>query len=145
MANIPRFSELPLRKDDPPYSAWGLYGDDDELGTLNRLSDDLVAKSAQEEIQTGARISLNWPLSAQSKPSFGRQAFHQQIMHKTPRIVNDDIWTSNTQSSSQWDGLRHFGYQKEQKFYNGVTLVFRSFPFPFPATFGCTRRVTRPY
>lgn len=28
----------------------------------------------------------------------------------------------NTQSSSQWDGLRHFGYQKEQVFYNGVTL-----------------------
>lgn len=24
--------------------------------------------------------------------------------------------------SSQWDGLRHFGYQKEAKFYNGVTL-----------------------
>lgn len=24
--------------------------------------------------------------------------------------------------SSQWDGLRHYGYQKERKFYNGVTL-----------------------
>lgn len=24
--------------------------------------------------------------------------------------------------SSQWDGFRHFGYQKEKKFYNGVTL-----------------------
>lgn len=36
--------------------------------------------------------------------------------------MNDDVWTFNTQSSSQWDGLRHFGYQKEQVFYNGVTL-----------------------
>jgi len=36
--------------------------------------------------------------------------------------VNDDVWTFNTQSSSQWDGLRHFGYQKEKVFYNGVTL-----------------------
>jgi hypothetical protein len=35
--------------------------------------------------------------------------------------VNDDVWTFNTQVSSQWDGLRHFGYQKEKVFYNGVT------------------------
>lgn len=27
----------------------------------------------------------------------------------------------NTQRSSQWDGLRHFAYQKEQLFYQGVT------------------------
>ncbi|KAL6718344.1 hypothetical protein ACLMJK_004433 [Lecanora helva] len=68
------------------------------------------------------RISLNWPLDAQSKPSFGRQAFHKIVYQKAPRIVNDDVWTLNTQSSSQWDGLRHFAYQKAQKFYNGVTL-----------------------
>jgi len=36
--------------------------------------------------------------------------------------VNDDVWTFNTQVSSQWDGLRHFAYQKEKKFYNGVTM-----------------------
>ena len=30
----PPFSALPLRKSDPPYSAWGLYGPNDELGTL---------------------------------------------------------------------------------------------------------------
>jgi hypothetical protein len=37
------------------YSAWCLYGDDDQLGTLNRLKDDLVVKTAREEIQTGTR------------------------------------------------------------------------------------------
>ena len=100
------------------YSAWGLYGDDDHLGTLNRLEDDLVAKTAREEIQTGTRyihlysgtrisslmyirVSLNWPLDAQSKPGFGRQAFHKNVYQKAPRIVNDDVWTLNTQSSSQ--------------------------------------------
>jgi hypothetical protein len=36
--------------------------------------------------------------------------------------VNDDVWTFNSQVSSQWDGLRHFAYQKEQKFYGGVTM-----------------------
>jgi len=32
----PAFNDLPLRKGDPPYSAWTLWGDDDELGTLVR-------------------------------------------------------------------------------------------------------------
>ena len=98
---LPRFSELPLEKGNPPYSAWGLYGKDDQLGTLNRLTDDLVLRTAREEIQTGVRISLNWAMDAQSKPGFGRQAFHKEIAHKAPRIVNDDVWTMNTQSSSQ--------------------------------------------
>jgi hypothetical protein len=28
----------------------------------------------------------------------------------------------NTQAGTQWDGLRHFSYLKEKKFYNGVTM-----------------------
>lgn len=52
---IPSFDSLPLRKGDPPYSAWGLYGDNDELGTLNRLTDERVLAAAQSEIRTGAR------------------------------------------------------------------------------------------
>lgn len=66
---------------------------------------------------------MNWPLDAQKdKPFFNRQVFHQNMYSKPPRCVNDDVWTFNTQSSSQWDGFRHFAYQKEARFYNGVTL-----------------------
>lgn len=69
------------------------------------------------------RISLNWPLDAQGDiPFFGRQVFHKHVYQKAPRIVHDDTWTFNTQSSSQWDGLRHFAYQKAERFYNNVTL-----------------------
>lgn len=69
-------------------------------------------------------MSLNWPLDAQGEESgfFQRKLFHQELFQKPPRIVNDDVWTFNSQVSSQWDGLRHFGYQKEAKFYGGVTL-----------------------
>ena len=52
---LPKFSDLPLRKNDPPHSAWGLYGLNDELGTLNRLTDELVAKVASQEIRSGVR------------------------------------------------------------------------------------------
>lgn len=52
---IPPFESLPLRKGDPPYSAWGLYGDNDELGTLNRQTDEIIAAAAKSEIKTGKR------------------------------------------------------------------------------------------
>ena len=52
---VPAFEDLPLRKSDPPYSAWGLYGEKDELGTLNRLTDERVAAAAKDEIKTGKR------------------------------------------------------------------------------------------
>lgn len=42
-------------------------------------------------------------------------------MKAPPRVVCDDTWSFNSQCSSQWDGLRHFGYQKERLFYNGTT------------------------
>ncbi|KAL8832235.1 MAG: hypothetical protein Q9170_004956 [Blastenia crenularia] len=122
--NRPAFKTLPLHAGDPPHSAWGIYGPDDQLGTLNRLTDELTAKAAREEIRTGLRqtVSLNWPLDAQKVPGFNRQAFRRNMFQKPPRIVNDDVWTFNTQSSTQWGGLRHFAYQKEKIFYNGVTL-----------------------
>ncbi|KAI1864853.1 uncharacterized protein JN550_008673 [Neoarthrinium moseri] len=120
---VPDFDDLPLRKTDPHHSAWGLYGDKDELGFLNRLTNDRVASAAKSEINTGQRISLNWPLNAQSrKPFFERAKFHQDMFTKPPRTVNDDVWVFNSQVSTQWDGLRHFGFQKEKLFYNGVTM-----------------------
>ena len=62
-------------------------------------------------------------MNAQSKKTFFKRAiFHQELFSKPPRTVNDDIWSFNTQSSSQWDGLRHYGYQTEKVFYNGVTM-----------------------
>jgi len=57
MTSRPSFDALPLHPDHPPYSAWGLYGEDDELGTLNLLNPDVVLE-AKSEISTGQTISL---------------------------------------------------------------------------------------
>ncbi|KAK0720012.1 hypothetical protein B0H67DRAFT_599610 [Lasiosphaeris hirsuta] len=120
---IPSFDDLPLRKGDPMHAAWGLYGQGDQLGTLNRITDERVVTAARAEIRTGARVSMNWPLNAQVNGTFfNRRPFHQELFCKPPRTINDDIWTFNSQGSSQWDSLRHFGYQKEKLFYNGVTM-----------------------
>ena len=123
-STLPPFSALPLQEDDPPYSAWGIYGKDDEKGTINRLTKEIVLAAAKSEIQTGERFSLNWPLNALGQETIiGRDSFHMKQWNKAPRIVNDDIWSFNSQGSTQWDGLRHFAYQKEAKFYNGIQLT----------------------
>jgi hypothetical protein len=54
---LPQFEELPLREGDPKFSAWGLWKNP-ALGSLSYLSDDLVLKAIQEEVQTGERVSL---------------------------------------------------------------------------------------
>jgi hypothetical protein len=53
----PEFDSLPLRAGDPKASAWGLYGEGDELGTLNLLGPDTV-KQAIAEVKLGETISL---------------------------------------------------------------------------------------
>lgn len=88
---------------------------------LNLLTPENTAAAAKE-IVDGVRVSTDWPLDSMKTPCFGRTTFEQKINTKLPRAVNDDTLTFNTQSSSQWDGFRHYGYQKEGLFFNGCTL-----------------------
>ncbi|KXJ90656.1 hypothetical protein Micbo1qcDRAFT_184043 [Microdochium bolleyi] len=122
---IPPYEALPLRKSDPFVAAWGLYGDNDELGTLNRLTPERVVAAAKE-IRSGSRVGLDWALSDNAisgKPFYSRQGFKLDVVrHPGAGCGNDDVWTFNPQASSQWDGLRHVGFAKEQLFYNGVTM-----------------------
>lgn len=53
----PSFSELPLREGDPKASAWGLWGAEDDLGTLNLINSSLV-KAATAEVVTGEAVPL---------------------------------------------------------------------------------------
>jgi len=108
----PPFSSLPLDPSGPHGNAWGLYGSTDQLGTLNMLTPSVVAAAAASEIKTGVRVSLDLPLNVPANPCFGRQNFRHKILSKLKekgRPVNDDVVEFNTQSSTQWDGLRHYG------------------------------------
>lgn len=75
---------------------------------LNHLTPSTTI-SAAKEIQYGIRISTDWAMDEPKVPCFGRRAFEQRIVHKSPRTVFDDVLEFNTQGSSQWDGFRHFG------------------------------------
>lgn len=66
LSPLPRLDQLPLRKGDPPNSAWGLWGDgpDSALGALNHLTEERVSKAVREEVKTGERVGLKSVFSA---------------------------------------------------------------------------------
>jgi hypothetical protein len=79
MDRRPNFSDLPLNKDDPWLSAWGIWGECDELGTLNFLTKEIV-QAAASEIKEGVRISLNWAMEEPTHPCFNRQTFEHKVL-----------------------------------------------------------------
>ncbi|CAK7202216.1 hypothetical protein SEUCBS139899_004938 [Sporothrix eucalyptigena] len=125
---LPKFEDLPLRKDGPPYNAWGLYGDDDELGRLNLITPEAVQRGLKAA-QHGIVINLNLRLDRQTSHSNARAGLKHTLVVPAPGTAQhlDDELSFNTQCSTQWDGFRHFPYKDwpskgELTFYNGQTF-----------------------
>ncbi|KAF7314968.1 Serine/threonine protein kinase PRP4 [Mycena indigotica] len=116
-AKIPSFDALPAFK-NLPGCAWGVWGPDDQLGTVNLLTDEVVKRAAAEEVKLGTGVSLNWPLNFPEKPVFKRKAPEvNQIVRLAVGIRDDEIHI-NSQSGTQWDGLRHFPILEHGVYYN---------------------------
>lgn len=116
---LPTFAELPINPDYPPHSAWGVFGTDDQIGTLNLLTPERTAAAARL-VRSGEVFALNWELELPAPPLFKRAALRHTINRRRRNVFDDWYDNFNTQSSSQWDGLRHFGHRLHG-FYNGVT------------------------
>ena len=119
LTDLPDYAALQARSDAPPGSSWGLFGADDQVGTLNFLAfNDL--RAAAGEVRQGAAFSLDLPSTAIS-PSLAptRRPIEHHIFERTP--VHRDEWLDRfyTQYGSQIDGLRHIGHP-EHGFYNGA-------------------------
>ncbi len=52
---LPKFNELPHYKDFAG-CAWDVWPEDDELGTINLLTQEVVLRTAKEEIRLGSGI-----------------------------------------------------------------------------------------
>lgn len=120
----PNSNSFPLRKDLPaipgaPKGAAWFWGADDQLGRVNLLTPARV-KEAVKEVVTGEMVPLNLEVS-ELKPCYGRETFEHTIKNIIPRVAFDDLYSMNTQSSTQWDGLRHFAHLDSEMFYNGCT------------------------
>ncbi|OCB89636.1 hypothetical protein A7U60_g3112 [Sanghuangporus baumii] len=102
--DLPNFDELP-NFHEYTGCAWGVWGEGDELGTINLLTEDVVREAAK-------------------LPLFSRRPPHIELIKRVPTSTsNDDEITINSQSGSQWDGLRHFGIAVHGVFYQKSVCI----------------------
>jgi kynurenine formamidase len=119
--NIPSFDQLPVRKDAPAESSWGVFGDDDAFGCLNFLTPAGVVEAARL-VQTGKVFRLDAKIGFARPPLFGRASVVHTVVPLGPTAHDDTLDHFNTQEGSQWDGLGHVGHFRHERFYNGVTV-----------------------
>lgn len=116
---FPTYAELQNRPGAARGTAWGIFGDDDEIGTLNHLTPERVL-AALACAKTGEVVNLDLPLEAFDPPVIGtRRALQHTIFANNPHHRDDHVDQLYLQSGSQLDGLRHIGHP-DHGFYNGV-------------------------
>ncbi|HLW18483.1 MAG TPA: cyclase family protein, partial [Actinomycetota bacterium] len=119
----PEFHELAKKVNN-----WGRWGADDERGTLNLITDEVVARAAGC-IRSGRRFSLALPLGPDgpmmgnvpgrpSNPKRTMLSLHL-AMTKDPDAIrfSDDQVSMPLQAATHWDSLAHVSYMG--KIYNG--------------------------
>ena len=115
---LPKYKDLPVDASKPPRSAWGVFGDDDQLGTINLLTPERAAL-ALSLARRGRVFSLNWDVEKPDPPILGRQALEHHIIDLQPGA--DDYYDRfYPQASSQWDALCHMPHPR-YGYYNGRT------------------------
>jgi kynurenine formamidase len=117
---IPGYNELPVRAGAPDGAAWGVFGDDDEVGTINLMTPDRVVDAASS-IQSGRVFALNLPINIPDPPLFtrGKHTHTVKIFPELEFVLDDYLDNFYPQASSQWDALAHV---KHPVFgaYNGI-------------------------
>lgn len=106
---------------------WGRWGDDDELGTLNLVTPEVV-KRAAACVRTGKTFSLGLPLRADG-PQIGAVPGRINPIHRMTQVnaaffedpeairFSDDVVEMGLQCATHWDALSHASYRGV--LYNG--------------------------
>lgn len=116
---FPTYDDLCERRDGPAGTAWGVFGPDDELGTLNHLTPQRVLR-AVAAVRTGEVVNLDLPLDAFDPPLIPtRKPLRHEMFAANAHHRDEYLDSFYLQSSSQLDGLRHIGHP-DLGFYNGA-------------------------
>ncbi len=125
MAMPPEFHELARKVNN-----WGRWGDQDEIGTLNLVTPEVIREAAAC-VRTGRTFPLGLPLSdkgPQTGSIPGRpNPLRTMISMNTPLTGNpdevcfsDDVVFMGLQSATHWDSLVHASYAG--RLYNGTPM-----------------------
>jgi kynurenine formamidase len=115
---LPKYDDLPVRAGAPKGSAWGVFGDDDQLGTINLMTPQAVREAAGS-IRSGRVFSLNLAINIPDPPIFGRGKHAHTIKHLRVNVLDDYLDNFYPQASSQWDALCHVKHPALGA-YNGI-------------------------
>lgn len=120
----------PIRQAFEKYKNWGKWGPDDQIGTLNYVTPDVVKRSAQM-VRKGVTVSLAIPFDS-TGPQIGQprrfNPIHRMILtgpdfttgaFTRPGNVGfaDDMVIMPLQCATQWDALSHCFL--DGRMYNG--------------------------
>lgn len=118
-ADVPTYSDLLAREDGPPGSSWGVFGPDDQLGTLNFLTEQATLRAAGL-VSAGHVYNLDYPLNTFVPSITGtRPAAEHHIFANNANHRDDWLDSFYLQSTTQIDGLRHIRHP-EYGFYGGT-------------------------
>ncbi|MEU5639550.1 cyclase family protein [Streptomyces milbemycinicus] len=105
---------------------WGRWGEADEIGTLNLITDEVV-RGAAAAIRSGRRIPLAVPLQQDGvqtgvipgrvNPLHTMIAVNLEIFGPDTVATSDDAVTMGLQAGTHWDGLPHVSHSG--RIYNG--------------------------
>jgi kynurenine formamidase len=107
---------------------WGRWGPDDQRGTLNFVTPDLVRR-ASALVADGRAFSLALPMSedgpqlgfvrGRTNPERRMIAVHELLGNDVDGVrFNDDAVSMGLQAATHWDGLAHVSYAG--RMWNGV-------------------------
>jgi kynurenine formamidase len=120
--NPPEFVELAAAVNN-----WGRWGRDDERGTLNLITDEVI-RDATALVRDGKRFSLAIPMSdagpqlgfvpGRTNPIRTTIARHELLGKDEAGVrFNDDALSMGVQAATHWDALSHVSY--DDRMYNG--------------------------
>lgn len=114
--DLPKYEDLtPIEKTGERH-AWGAFGENDQLGTINLLGAEQV-KAASGLVKTGQVVNLSLPLNFDVGMYGSRGVYEHRV--EVNRGGRDDLLDNFAlQGSTQWDSLRHVRY-REFGYYGG--------------------------
>lgn len=115
-ASIPAYKDL-WRDDMRGGVSWGVFGEDDQLGTLNFISPDKRV-AATGLVREGRVFPLALPQNFFEPPLTPTRGNARQHLLVGEISLDDKYDDFYPQASSQWDALKHYSHPK-YGFYNG--------------------------
>ena len=80
---LPRYRDLPARAGNPAHTAWGLFGDQDNVGMFNLQTPERITAAAKL-VKKGAIFTMNWEQELPNPPLFNRGHFRHTVSRDIP-------------------------------------------------------------